>query len=285
MEYVDRSETQYRLTVAVASLCVGMLVIGMLSALLPLIDGIFATPATGGGAGSTAPTLSLAGTLLDKTPDSKLYPLTLHNLMWLVFFLGCGELWVRWQAGMKEEAALNARTLPEEDAAMLRAKDLVPIFSRLKDDEAIKRRYLGRLVRRIVLQFQTSGSVDQSNALLNSSLELMQHEMDLRYSMLRYIMWLIPTLGFVGTVVGIAIALNQGAVMPEISDSAAVQVWVKDLTLKLGFAFSTTLVALLMAAVLVFAMHIVQAREETVLNHVGQYCLDNLINRLYEENR
>ena len=29
--------------------------------------------------------------------------------------------------------------------------------------------------------------------------------------------------------------------------------------------------------------HIAQGREEGALNHAGQYCLDNLINRLYEK--
>ena len=54
------------------------------------------------------------------------------------------------------------------------------------------------------------------------------------------------------------------------------------LTDNLGTAFYTTLLALLQAAVLVFLMHVIQAREEKSLNDAGQYCLDNLINRLYE---
>ena len=37
-----------------------------------------------------------------------------------------------------------------------------------------------------------------------------------------------------------------------------------------------------MAAILVFLMHLTQAREEKALNRTGQYCMDNLINRLYE---
>jgi hypothetical protein len=35
--------------------------------------------------------------------------------------------------------------------------------------------------------------------------------------------------------------------------------------------------------ILVFTMHVVQAREERALNKAGQYCVDNLINRLYEK--
>ena len=31
-----------------------------------------------------------------------------------------------------------------------------------------------------------------------------------------------------------------------------------------------------------FALHVVQGREEGALNRVGEYCLKNLVNRLYE---
>ena len=56
----------------------------------------------------------------------------------------------------------------------------------------------------------------------------------------------------------------------------------QDLPLKwIGVAVAG--LALVMAAILVLIQHIVQAREEGALNEVGQYCLDNLINRLYEE--
>ena len=36
-----------------------------------------------------------------------------------------------------------------------------------------------------------------------------------------------------------------------------------------------------LAAVLVFMQNLIQGREEKTLNKAGQYCLDNLINRLY----
>jgi hypothetical protein len=54
-----------------------------------------------------------------------------------------------------------------------------------------------------------------------------------------------------------------------------------EVTQRLGVAFSTTLLALIQAAVLVFAQNLVQGREENTLNRAGQYLLDNLINRLY----
>jgi len=38
---------------------------------------------------------------------------------------------------------------------------------------------------------------------------------------------------------------------------------------------------LVMASILVFILNLVQGKEENALNKAGQYCLDNLINRLY----
>lgn len=269
-----QAEFQYRVNVALGALSIGALFVGMLSVALP------APPLYDAAQAEAAGRLSVAAVLLDR--GSPIYPLTIQNAMWLIFFLGLGELWMRFAAGSYEVRMLQASLLPEDEETMLRAKDLTPLYRRLQASPDIERRFLPRLIRRVILQFQSSRSIDQANVLLNSSLDLLQHEIDLKYNMLRYIMWLIPTLGFVGTVVGIALALADASAMPDITDSAAIKAWVATLTSSLGVAFNTTLLALLMAAVLVFLMHIAQGREEAALNNSGQYCLDNLINRLYE---
>ena len=205
------------------------------------------------------------------------YPLTVQNVMWVVFAIGFSELWVRHTVSNREMSVLRRQFLPEDRETVLRSEDLGHYYQLSIRDESTQDCFLTRLITRVILQFQSSRSVDQSNALLNSSIELYHHEVDLRYNMLRYIVWLIPTLGFLGTVIGIAIALEGIADMRP-DDATLLRV----LTTKLGTAFFTTLLALAMSGILVFLMHIVQGREERALNLSGQYCLDNLINRLYE---
>ena len=56
-----------------------------------------------------------------------------------------------------------------------------------------------------------------------------------------------------------------------------------ELTQILAVKFDTTLVALSLAAILVLAQHLIQRYEEAALNKAGQYCIDNLINRLLNE--
>ena len=168
--------------------------------------------------------------------------------------------------------------LPEDDEVMLRTQDLGAFFQRVRPLAEERVFFLQRLIMRCILQFQGSRSVDQANSLLNSSLELFQHELDLKYAMLRYLVWVIPTLGFIGTIVGIAFSLDYAANVEDPQDPTLLA----EITGRLGVAFYTTLLALLQSVLLVFALHIAQSREEMALNQAGQYCLDNLINRLYE---
>ncbi len=211
------------------------------------------------------------------------YPFTIQNAMWIVFFMGLVELILRFRSASQEARQVSMALLPEDDETMLRAQDLAPYSAKAKANLATRESFLQRLVVRIIWQFQSTRSVSQSNDILNSSLELFQHEIDLRYNMIRYITWLIPTLGFIGTVIGIAFALETAGDPPDVSDTGALRPWMQALTRDLGVAFNTTLVALLLSAVLVFIMHVAQEREELALNRAGQYCLDNLINRLYEK--
>ena len=207
------------------------------------------------------------------------FPFTIQNFMWLMFFVGCGELWERFRQSHLELAQISKGYLPEEESVMLRARDLGDFYLKVRPRAGERRFFLQLLIARCILQFQGSQSISQTNSLLNSSLELFQHELELKYTMLRYLVWLIPTLGFIGTVVGIADALNHaaGAENPQEPTLLA------EITGRLGVAFYTTLLALIQSAVLVFVLHIAQSREEMALNLSGQYCLDNLINRLYEQ--
>jgi biopolymer transport protein ExbB/TolQ len=210
------------------------------------------------------------------------YPLTVQTVMWIVFALGIGDLIVRARETAAERAELSRHYLPEDETTVLQSLELRRIYATaraaMRPDSPSYGRFLPRLIQRVVTQFQTNKSVDQANALLNSSLELGLHEIDLRYMMIRYVIWAIPALGFLGTVLGIALALAYAGTA-DLQDPALLA----GLTERLAVAFNTTLLALCMSGVLVLIQHIVQAREERALNSAGQYCLDNLINRLYAE--
>jgi len=217
-----------------------------------------------------------AAILLDVKRTS--WPFTVQNVLWLAFFVGLGELFLRWRAGRLEESQFARGYLPLDEETVLRpGDDITPIYQKVRSSKYRDICFLPRLIERCILNFNLGQSVDQTNSLLNSSLELFLHELDLRYNMVRYITWLIPSLGFIGTVIGIMLALNYAGDRANVESPEMLY----QVTERLGVAFSTTLVALVMAAILVFLQNLIQGREEQALNKSGQYCLDNLINRLY----
>jgi biopolymer transport protein ExbB/TolQ len=208
--------------------------------------------------------------LLDnKSPQ---YPFTIQNIMHIFFFIGLGELYVRWRIAQRELSFSKRGFLPEDDETILQSHNLGSIRRAVKSQYDGEHGFLPSLIDLCILQFQSSHSVDQAVSVLNSSLELIAHRVDLRYSFLRYIVWVIPTIGFIGTVIGISSTLS--GVNPQSPD-------LEELTSSLGLSFNTTLIALLLSAVLVLLMHLVQESEEKSVNQAGHYTLCNLINRLY----
>lgn len=216
-----------------------------------------------------------AGVLLLDHPSLHFpYPFTIQNMMHLVFFLGLGELFVRWRVAVREERFVRGAILPEDDHTVLMKEELGPILQRVSGLFDHEHGFLPSLVNLTILQFQTSNSVEQASAVMNQHLELMSHRVDMRYGLVRFIAWVVPTLGFIGTVFSLGASLSAAG-----DPSKAVDL--HEVARTLGVGFDCTMVALMESAVLVFILHLVQEHEERALNQSGAYALRNLINRLY----
>jgi biopolymer transport protein ExbB/TolQ len=212
--------------------------------------------------------------ILDKGSEHFPYPFTIQNLMHMFFFVGVGELFVRWRVGVREKSFLRKAYLPEDDTTVLQARDLSPIRKRVMNAFDEEHGFLPGLIDISILQFQSSRSVDQTVAVMNASLELLAHRVDMRYNTVRFIAWLVPTLGFIGTVFGLGASLYDAGKQQTLD--------VQKTAMTLGVGFDCTMVALVQSAILVFILHLTQETEELAVNQVGTYTLRNLINRLYE---
>ena len=206
------------------------------------------------------------------------YPITIQTFEWLAFGFCLGAAARPGRACRPRAAAPRASAGGRDDHPPGAGAAADPCRRPRRAARVLQAHFLPRLIQRIVLQYQANRSVSEATAILTASLELFQHEIDLRYSMVRYTIWVLPTLGFVGTVLGISQALRfAGAANPR--DPTLLH----ELTQILAVKFDTTLVALSLAAILVLAQHLIQRYEEAALNKAGQYCIDNLINRLLNE--
>lgn len=160
----------FRAVAFFASLMAGIALVGVLSYVFPAGDDSVA-----------------ADLLIDRNTNIFPYPFTIQNIMWLAFCVAAGELVVRHLAGRRERKQMLLGLLPEEDDTVLRKGDLAPILRRVHQSDPERRHVLQRLLTGALLQFRSSGSIDQVHSTINLSLELYQHEVEMRYNMLRYV--------------------------------------------------------------------------------------------------
>lgn len=212
--------------------------------------------------------------VLDYPSKHFFYPFTIQNIMHVVFFVGLGALFVRWRIAVRENNFLRAHFLPEDDRTVLVSHDLGPIRRRVANLFDHDNGFLPSLIDLAILQFQSSSSVEQAAGVMNQQLDLISNRVEMRYGLVRFIAWVVPTLGFIGTVYSLGASLSSAGDPNKPLD-------LHDVAKTLGVGFDCTMVALVESAILVFLLHLVQEREESALNGAGDYTLRNLINRLY----
>jgi biopolymer transport protein ExbB/TolQ len=204
------------------------------------------------------------------------YPFTFQNLMTVLFGAAVGDVLHRRAMAARELAGTQQSLLPEDDRTVLLVEDLRHVRARVQAARSAGRTaFIHDVLDQCVVQYQANRSVGACHDLMSAMFDMEMHRVDLRYTFLRYVAWLIPTLGFIGTVAGIAVSLsvlsdgdggspNMGAVLGGLKT-----------------AFNSTIVALLQSSVLVFLIQFTQEREEAAINASSSFCLRNFINRLY----
>lgn len=187
--------------------------------------------------------------------------------------------WVLAIMGLKARNLLHERRLLGQSLL-----DLTPGISILPEDArqysrplqtlpADEREYL--LPRALLTALQRFGSTRNIQDVSSAVKEVCETESDRLYSelsMIRYIIWAIPSIGFIGTVRGIGEALGQAY--------KAVQGDIVGVTVSLGVAFNSTLVALLISIFVMFLMHQIQLMQERLVLDTQNYCDVNLIRHL-----
>jgi hypothetical protein len=99
------------------------------------------------------------------------------------------------------------------------------------------------------------------------------------YSLIKVFLWAIPILGFIGTVMGLSVAVGSLA-MGDNTDPDALKESINSLTGGLGVAFDTTLLGLILSILLSFPLSAVQKREDETLTLIDTFCTEKLLPKL-----
>ncbi len=130
----------------------------------------------------------------------------------------------------------------------------------------------GRRLREGLRHVLHRGSADKLDEHLQTLADVDAAAAHSSYALVRAIIWGIPILGFLGTVVGITIALAN--LSPKALEESLPHV-----TAGLGVAFDTTALALALSMALVFVQLIVDGFEQRMLAAVQSTAADELLGR------
>jgi len=156
------------------------------------------------------------------------------------------------------------RIIPED--ALDRYKELKTAIER---EPRWRERLLPECMLAALHRFHATNSVRDAANAVQERAELAADRLDSTLSLVRYIAWAIPAIGFIGTVRGIGGALSFAEV--------AIHGDISPVTQNLGLAFNSTFVGLALCIVLMFCLHTVQSRQEAFIIETQICCRDKLI--------
>ncbi|GHA11845.1 hypothetical protein GCM10008090_22050 [Arenicella chitinivorans] len=156
------------------------------------------------------------------------------------------------------------RVLPEDARKLARPLEALP--------QPERGFLLPRALRAALNRYGSTGSVADVSSVVRDLCDTEADRLDSELSMVRYITWAIPSIGFIGTVRGIGTALGNA--------HEAVAGNIAAVTASLGVAFNSTFVALLISIVIMFLTHQITLMQERMVMETQDYCDDNLIRHM-----
>jgi len=124
-------------------------------------------------------------------------------------------------------------------------------------------------------RYLITNDVQNTSDAIESSVESLATRQEAENSMIRYLIWVIPSIGFVGTVRGIGEALSMA--------DQALAGDIAGMTNSLGVAFNSTFVALLVSIVLMLLLHQLQRLQDDQVVDTQAYCEKFLLKRISEQ--
>jgi biopolymer transport protein ExbB/TolQ len=123
-------------------------------------------------------------------------------------------------------------------------------------------------------RYKNTQNVQHASNAITDNVEILAAQLESGNSMIRYFIWAIPSIGFIGTVRGIgsALAKAEEAVAGDISG-------VVD---KLGVAFNSTLVSLVISIILMYLLHVLNNRQDEMVINTQKNCEKHLLTQLHK---
>jgi biopolymer transport protein ExbB/TolQ len=172
--------------------------------------------------------------------------------------------------------------VPAEADFVLSAATAEDVLATLRENCDDPTRFI--LFNRIDLalsNLKNMGNIADVDEVFQSQADNDEGAMESSYSLLRGLIWAMPVLGFIGTVIGLSDAIgNFSGVLSETADPAGLADELRKVTDGLATAFDTTLVALVAALAIQLLMTVVHKSEEELLDDCKEYCQRRVVGKM-----
>jgi biopolymer transport protein ExbB/TolQ len=177
----------------------------------------------------------------------------------------------------RQYKGLSLKLLPEKEQYVLAPDDINEIKLAVIEQEKTEKFMLTDIIKKACTKYRSEKSVSQVMDVVEAQSRIGLNRAESEQSMIRYVAWAIPSVGFIGTIIGIASSLGYA---DQISgDGEGISL----VTGALNVAFDTTLVSLFLSIVLMYFFHAFQEKTERLYSDVEEYVLENLVNRINPE--
>jgi biopolymer transport protein ExbB/TolQ len=194
-----------------------------------------------------------------------------------MFCIGLAALAIKLANVVMQFPLLSHLAIQSPRGALISIADATRQLDRLDELPArLRNSYLGRRLRDALETVERNQSADKLDDELKYLADLEAGRAHESYALVRIVIWATPMLGFLGTVIGITMALG------ELSPQALVQTpdqAMEGLLAGLSVAFDTTAVALSFSIALMFVQFLVDRIEGHLLEAVETRAMEELIGR------
>jgi biopolymer transport protein ExbB/TolQ len=168
----------------------------------------------------------------------------------------------------RQEEYIQKVNLPKSAKDILLENDVNRI--RVESEEkGPKDSIINTIVIRACRKFRSSQSVPETMEMVSDQISFYNDHEYVGQTTIRYLNWCIPSLGFIGTILGIAGAM-------QFAGSGNVKL----VTASLGVAFDTTLLALVLSIIINWRQGELEKRSASVFLQIKEAITDRLINRI-----
>lgn len=209
-------------------------------------------------------------------PDRSLYVVLRdmeQEICIILFFWALSIMGGKVVRTMRERRLLDRSLLPVTEGTSILPEDARRYARPLQALPDKEQSYLlPRVLMAALHRFGSTRSIQATTTTIKDLCDNEAERLESELSIVRYIAWAIPSIGFLGTVRGIGTALGQA--------HQAVTGDILGVTVSLGVAFNSTFVALLTSILLMFLLHQLSLMQDRLVLDTQSYGDEHLVRYL-----